>query len=114
MIQEVKVSELKYLMLGKNRQEIILDNEKLDDGRSDYLVALQDIFLPIRHGASFHVESPTVPLSSIGSSGSPSGSPGHFYWILAPEQYHMRMPFTNGRGFYSLTACLRVSCPVVA
>jgi len=61
MIQEVKVSELKYLMLGKNRQEIILDNEKLDDGRSDYLVALQDIFLPIRHGASFHVEPYSPP-----------------------------------------------------
>jgi len=40
MINEEKVSELGCLMLAKNRPEIILDDEKLDDARSDYLVAL--------------------------------------------------------------------------
>jgi len=56
MIQERKVSELGCFMLAKNRPEIILDDGKLDDASSDYLVALCDGFLPIHRGASFHVE----------------------------------------------------------
>jgi len=40
MINEEKVSKLGCLMLAKNCPEIILDDEKLDDARSDYLVAL--------------------------------------------------------------------------
>ena len=56
LIHEGKVLELGCLMLTKNRAEIILDDRKLDDTRSDYLVALQDGFLPICHGDSFHDE----------------------------------------------------------
>jgi len=56
MIHERKVFELGCLMLAKNRLEIILDYRKLDDVRSDYLVAFQDGFLPICCGVSFHVE----------------------------------------------------------
>ena len=55
MIHEGKVSELGCLMLVKNCTEIILDDRKLDDARSDYWVALPNNFLPIRHGASSHV-----------------------------------------------------------
>ena len=40
MIYEVKVSESRCLMLAKNHPEIILDDGKGDDARSDYLVAL--------------------------------------------------------------------------
>ena len=57
MIHEGKVLELGCLMLAKNHLEIILDVEKLDDTRSDYLVVLRDNFLFIHLGASLHVES---------------------------------------------------------
>ena len=40
MIHEGKVSELGCLMLAKNRPKIILDDRKLDDAQSDYLVFL--------------------------------------------------------------------------
>ena len=56
LIHEGKVSELGCLMLAKNGLKGIVDNRKLDDARSNYLVALQYGFLPIRHHASFHVE----------------------------------------------------------
>jgi len=56
MIHEGKTSELGCLMLAKNHTEIIFDNGKLDDARSDYLVALRGSFLPIRQGVSFHLE----------------------------------------------------------
>ena len=48
MIHEGKVPKLGCLMLAMNRFEISLDDGKLDDTRSDYLVALQDSFLPVR------------------------------------------------------------------
>ena len=53
MIYEGKVPELGCLMLAKNIPEIILDNGKLDDATSDYLVTLQNNFLPICCGAFF-------------------------------------------------------------
>jgi len=56
LIHEGKVFKLGCLMLVKNCVEVILDDRKLDDTRSDYLVALRDDFLPIRRDASFHVE----------------------------------------------------------
>jgi len=40
MIHEGKVLELGCLMLAKNHLEIILDDGKLNDTRSDYLVVL--------------------------------------------------------------------------
>jgi len=51
-----KVLGLGCPILAKSCPEIIVDNEKLDDTRSDYLVALRDGFLPIRGVASSHVE----------------------------------------------------------
>ena len=56
MICEGKVSELGCLMLAENRPGIIVDDGKLDDARSNYLETLNDNFLPICRGASFHVE----------------------------------------------------------
>jgi len=53
---EGKVSDLGCLMLAKNCPNNISDNEKLYGARSDYFVSLRDGFLPIRHGASFHME----------------------------------------------------------
>jgi len=43
-------------MLAKNRPKVIVNDGKLDDARSDNLVALQDGFLFVHNGASFHVE----------------------------------------------------------
>ena len=56
LIHEGQILELGCLMLAKNRPELILDNRKLDDTRSDHLVSLRDNFLPIRRDASFYVE----------------------------------------------------------
>ena len=56
LIHEGHVLELGCLMLSKNCPEVILDDGKLDDTKSDYLVALRDNFLTIRRGASFYVE----------------------------------------------------------
>jgi len=56
MIHEGKVSKLGCLMLAENRPGIIVDDGKLDDARSNYLETLNDNFLPICRGASFHVE----------------------------------------------------------
>jgi len=75
MIHEGKVPKLGCLMLAMNRFEISLDDGKLDDTRSDYLVALQDSFLPVRWSASFHVE-PYSPIGSIDNSASVSKSLG--------------------------------------
>jgi len=56
MIHEGKIPKLRCLILSKNRPEIILDDGKLDDTRSEYLVALQGDFLLVHRGVSFHVE----------------------------------------------------------
>ena len=56
LIHEGQVLELGCLMLAKNRPEVILDDGKLDDATSNYLVPLRDDFLPICHSASFYVE----------------------------------------------------------
>ena len=56
LIHEGKVIELGCLMLAKNRAELILDDGKLDDTRSNYLMALRVGFLPIHRGVFFHVE----------------------------------------------------------
>jgi len=56
MIYDGKVSELACLMLAKNYPEIIVNDGKLGDATSDYLVALQNGFLPIHCGASFQVK----------------------------------------------------------
>jgi len=40
-------------MLATNHTEGILNDGKLDDTKSDYLVAFQDNFLTIRRGAFF-------------------------------------------------------------
>jgi len=47
MIHEGKVLELEYLMLDKNHPGVILDDEKLDVTRSDYLVAFETAFFPL-------------------------------------------------------------------
>jgi len=56
MIHMGRVLELGCLMLAKNHPDIILDEGKLDDTRSDYLVTLQDDFIPIHRSTYFHVE----------------------------------------------------------
>jgi len=100
-------------MLAKNRPEIILDNRRLDDARYNYLVAFRDDFLP---SVVVHLSmwTPTALIGSIDSSGSASGSPSCSWMILAPKQYHMRIPFTTGRGSYSSVACPKASSLVVA
>ena len=47
MIHEGKVLELECLMLDKNHPGVILNDEKLDDTRSDYLVAFETAFFPL-------------------------------------------------------------------
>jgi len=101
MIHEGKVPKFGCLMLAKNRPEIILDDGKVDDTRSEYLVALRDGFLPVRQ-VHLSMWSPTASIGSVNSSNSVNVSLGHFLRVLAPEQcYYIRMSFTNGRGFYS-------------
>ena len=56
MIHEGKVFKLGRFLLANNPPDIILDDEKLADARSNYLVALRNSFLNIYFGASFHVE----------------------------------------------------------
>jgi len=58
-----KVPEFGYLLLATNCSEVILNDGKIDDTRSDYFVPLQNDFLPDHRGASFHVE-PYSPISS--------------------------------------------------
>ena len=43
-------------MLVKNCPNVILDDDKLDDVRYNYLVAVRDGFLLICRGVSFYVE----------------------------------------------------------
>jgi len=64
-------------MLAKNRPEVILDDGKLDDTKSDYLVALRDDFLLTQRGASFQ-EEPYSPIGLINSLVSVSKFPGYF------------------------------------
>ena len=56
----------------------------------------------------------TAPINLVDNSGSASGSSECFWRILTPEQYHVRMSFTIKRGSYSLVACPRASCLVIA
>jgi len=57
--------------------EIILDDGKLDDAGSDYLLALRDGFLPIHQGAPFHVE-PYSSHCSVGNLDFVSDARGAF------------------------------------
>ena len=56
LIHEGKASNLGCLTLAKNRREAIVDDVKLDEDISDYLIALQDCFLLIRCGTCFYVK----------------------------------------------------------
>jgi len=100
LIHQGKGLELGCPILAKNHAEIILDDRKLDDNRSDYLVALRDGFLPIHRGASLHVE-PYSPHRFSRQFGFYQRIPRYFWMILALEQCHMRTPFTTGRDFHS-------------
>jgi len=56
LIHEGKVSDMGVLMLGRNRSETLIDDGNLDLDNSDYLISLQDGFLPIRRDATFYIE----------------------------------------------------------
>lgn len=43
-------------MLGRNRLETLIDDGNLDVDKSGHLISLRDGCLPIRRGATFHVE----------------------------------------------------------
>ena len=53
LIHKGKLFNLGFFMLAKNHPEVIADDGKLNEGRSYYLIALQDGFLPIRHDIYF-------------------------------------------------------------
>jgi len=75
MINEGKVLKLGCLILAKDRPEVISDDEKLDDTKSDYLVALREDFLPIHR---LFMWSPTAPIGAIDSLTFVSESSGYF------------------------------------
>ena len=112
LIHEGKVSKLGWVMITENCLEVIVDNGKLDNATSDYLIAIRDGFIPIRCDASFDVE-PITFIGSIGSSGFASRSPRCFSRILVTEWNHRRMPFTTRRASYALAPCPRASFLVV-
>ena len=56
MTHKENVPELGCLMLAKNRPEIILDDGKVDDIRSDYFGGPSRRLSSLRRGSSFHVE----------------------------------------------------------
>jgi len=43
-------------MLAKNYHELIVNGNKLDYDKSDYLIALRDGFLRIQRDTSFYIE----------------------------------------------------------
>jgi len=100
LIHERKVPKLGCLRLAKNYVEVILDDGKLDDTRSDYLVALRDDFLPIRRGASFHVE-PYSPHWFSRQFGFCQRIPGVLLEDLRSRIVLYEDALTTGRGSYS-------------
>jgi len=56
LIYKGRVSNIGYLILGRNRSETLIDDGNLDVDKSSYLTSLRDGFFPIRWGTTFYVK----------------------------------------------------------
>jgi len=56
LIHEGKLPDLMCLLLAKNQLDIFLDDGKLDEGKSSYLILLRDGLFSTHHDTTFYVE----------------------------------------------------------